>query len=196
MGSRVGTAVTARSALDGPGPWVRRGRLAATSARRQALANDRRTFMATGPPCSSARGRACSCSTATRTGGSGSSAARCATAGRSTTPRSTRRPAPFAAGGSPWYGPAVWRSDDLGATWTHSSEGLTYGDDGPKIAATWNLTRAGDVLYAGVQPAGLFRSRDGGATAARRGPDEPSNPVRVAARRRRPVPPFDRPPPR
>ncbi len=70
----------------------------------------------------------------------------------------------FAAGGSPWYGPAVWRSDDLGASWTHSSEGLTYGDDGPKIEATWNVTRAGDVLYAGVQPAGLFRSRDGGAT--------------------------------
>jgi hypothetical protein len=70
----------------------------------------------------------------------------------------------FAAGGSEWYGPAVWRSDDLGATWSHSSEGLTYGDDGPKIATTWNVTRAGDVLYAGVQPAGLFRSADGGAT--------------------------------
>jgi len=70
----------------------------------------------------------------------------------------------FAAGGSEWYGPAVWRSDDLGATWSHSSEGLTYGDDGPKIATTWNVTRAGDVLYAGVEPAGLFRSGDGGAT--------------------------------
>ncbi|HZL33404.1 MAG TPA: exo-alpha-sialidase, partial [Verrucomicrobiae bacterium] len=37
----------------------------------------------------------------------------------------------LAGGGSPWYGAAVWRSDDLGASWTHSSEGLTYGDDGP-----------------------------------------------------------------
>jgi hypothetical protein len=70
----------------------------------------------------------------------------------------------FAAGGSPWYGPAVWRSDDLGGTWTHSSEGLSYGDDGPKIATAWNVTRAGEAVYAGVQPAGLFRSRDGGAT--------------------------------
>lgn len=70
----------------------------------------------------------------------------------------------FAAGGSPWYGPAVWRSDDLGATWSHSSEGLTYGDNGPKIATSWNVTRAGDLLYAGVEPAGLFRSGDGGAT--------------------------------
>jgi hypothetical protein len=34
----------------------------------------------------------------------------------------------LAAGGSPWYGPAVWRSDDDGATWTHSSAGLSYGD--------------------------------------------------------------------
>ena len=34
----------------------------------------------------------------------------------------------LAGGGSPWYGPAVWRSEDLGATWTHSSNGLTYGE--------------------------------------------------------------------
>ena len=34
----------------------------------------------------------------------------------------------LAAGGSPWYGPAVWRSEDDGRTWTHSSDGLTYGD--------------------------------------------------------------------
>jgi photosystem II stability/assembly factor-like uncharacterized protein len=70
----------------------------------------------------------------------------------------------YAAGGSPWYGPAVWRSDDHGETWTHSSEGLTYGDAGPKIATVWNVTRGVDALYAGVEPAGLFRSRDGGAT--------------------------------
>jgi len=70
----------------------------------------------------------------------------------------------FAGGGSSWYGPAVWRSDDLGETWTHSSEGLTYGDDGPKIPTVWNVTRGPDALYAGVEPAGLFRSRDGGAT--------------------------------
>ena len=70
----------------------------------------------------------------------------------------------LAAGGSNWYGPAVWRSDDLGATWSHSSEGLTYGDDGPKIATVWNVTAGRDAVYAGVEPAGLFRSRDGGAT--------------------------------
>lgn len=68
----------------------------------------------------------------------------------------------LAGGGSPWYGPAVWRSDDLGATWTHSSEGLTYGDDGPKVKTIWNVTAANGTIHAGVEPAGLFRSRDGG----------------------------------
>jgi photosystem II stability/assembly factor-like uncharacterized protein len=70
----------------------------------------------------------------------------------------------FAAGGSSWYGPAVWRSDDLGETWTHSSEGLTYGDDGPKIPTVWNVTPGHGGLYAGVEPAGLFRSTDGGTS--------------------------------
>jgi hypothetical protein len=71
----------------------------------------------------------------------------------------------LAGAGSPWFGPAVWRSDDLGETWTHSSEGLTYGDDGPKVTTVWNVTAGIDgSLYAGVEPAGLFRSTDGGAT--------------------------------
>ncbi len=70
----------------------------------------------------------------------------------------------LAAGGSSWYGPAVFRSDDLGSTWTHSSEGLTYGDDRPKITTIWNVTAAHGSIWAGVEPAGLFRSDDGGAT--------------------------------
>ncbi len=70
----------------------------------------------------------------------------------------------YAAGGSPWYGPTVFRSADDGATWTQSSDGLTYGDDAPKIGTIWNITAAGDTLYAGVEPAGLFRSEDHGAT--------------------------------
>jgi photosystem II stability/assembly factor-like uncharacterized protein len=70
----------------------------------------------------------------------------------------------LAGGANPWYGPAVWRSDDLGETWTHSSEGLTYGDGGPKVKTVWNVTAAHGVVYAGVEPAGLFRSGDGGRT--------------------------------
>jgi photosystem II stability/assembly factor-like uncharacterized protein len=73
----------------------------------------------------------------------------------------------LAAGGSPWYGPAVWRSSDLGETWTHSSAGLTYGDgEGvTPIATIWSLATTPDgAILAGVEPAGLFRSEDGGAT--------------------------------
>ncbi len=72
----------------------------------------------------------------------------------------------LAAAGSPWFGPAVWRSDDLGRSWTHSSEGLTYGDDGPAIRTVWNVTAGPGAIYAGVEPAGLFRSTDGGRTWA------------------------------
>ena len=70
----------------------------------------------------------------------------------------------LAGGGSPWYGAAVWRSEDLGRTWTHSSEGLTYGDADPKVKTVWNVTGSNGVIYAGVEPAGLFRSHDDGAT--------------------------------
>jgi photosystem II stability/assembly factor-like uncharacterized protein len=70
----------------------------------------------------------------------------------------------LAGGGSPWYGPAVWRSDDLGETWTHSSDGLTYADDGPKLSKVWNVTAAHGSVWAGVDPAGLFKSADGGTT--------------------------------
>jgi photosystem II stability/assembly factor-like uncharacterized protein len=70
----------------------------------------------------------------------------------------------YAAATSPWFGSAVFRSPDLGETWTHSSEGLTYGDDGPKLTRLWSVTPAHGSVYAGVEPAGLFRSDDAGAT--------------------------------
>jgi photosystem II stability/assembly factor-like uncharacterized protein len=70
----------------------------------------------------------------------------------------------YAAGGSPWYGSAVWRSRDFGETWAHSSQGLTYGDEGPKLIKLWNVTAAHGSLYVGAEPAGLFRSDDGGET--------------------------------
>jgi photosystem II stability/assembly factor-like uncharacterized protein len=76
------------------------------------------------------------------------------------------RGALLAGAGSPWYGPLVWRSTDLGETWTQSGAGLTYGDaeDDPAVTRVWNVTAVGDTLYAGVEPAGLFRSDDGGVT--------------------------------
>jgi hypothetical protein len=74
----------------------------------------------------------------------------------------------YAGGGNAWYGAAVWRSTDLGKSWTHSSDGLTYGDgDGEgadKLATVWNVTPFDGVIYAGVEPAGLFRSEDRGQT--------------------------------
>jgi photosystem II stability/assembly factor-like uncharacterized protein len=70
----------------------------------------------------------------------------------------------YAGGGNAWYGPGVFRSNDLGQTWAVSSSGITYGDDGPKISAVWNVTAAHGAINAGVGDAGLFRSEDGGET--------------------------------
>jgi len=73
----------------------------------------------------------------------------------------------LAAGGSPWYGPAVWRSADLGETWTHSSAGLAYQEGSEPVRTVWSLAASPDgALLAGVEPAGLFRSDDGGTTWA------------------------------
>ena len=67
---------------------------------------------------------------------------------------------------------------------------------GPKVATVWNVTAGLDGLYAGVEPAGLFKSTDGGAdVGARRGPDQPPQPARVGPGRRRADPAHDRPPP-
>ncbi len=70
----------------------------------------------------------------------------------------------YAGGGNEWFGPAVWKSEDLGETWSHSSEGLSYAEGETPIKAVWSLTQNGKALYAGVEPAGLFRSEDHGIT--------------------------------
>lgn len=69
-----------------------------------------------------------------------------------------------AAGGNEWFGPAVWRSEDLGETWTHSSRGLAYPEGETPVKTVWSLGRSDGTLFAGVEPAGLFRSRDDGAS--------------------------------
>jgi len=68
----------------------------------------------------------------------------------------------YAAGGDAWFGAAVWKSTDLGATWSHSSEGLAYEEGEEPIKTVWSLAPGHRGLYAGVEPAGLFRSDDGG----------------------------------
>src|SRR4051794_41022262 len=53
----------------------------------------------------------------------------------------------FAACGNAWYGAAVWRSNDFGETWEHSSEGLTLGEGEPAVDAIWSLAADhGEVL--------------------------------------------------
>lgn len=71
---------------------------------------------------------------------------------------------------SPHWGPSVYRSDDLGATWVEPDAGaLAFpGPTGAAVARVWQLQPAGDaqpdVVFAGVEPAALFRSDDGGVT--------------------------------
>ena len=70
----------------------------------------------------------------------------------------------YGGGGNEWFGPAVWKSTDLGQTWTHSSEGIAYEAQKEPVKAVWSLAAHNGSLYAGVQPAGLFRSDDKGET--------------------------------
>ena len=71
----------------------------------------------------------------------------------------------YAAAASEWHGSAIWKSTDLGETWTHSSEGLTY-DDGRRFSKVSNLEAAHGRLLVGVEAPGIFESTDGGETFA------------------------------
>lgn len=81
----------------------------------------------------------------------------------------TRRdPARIYAAASHWaWGRSVARSDDGGVTWEQRSPGLSFPEDmGISVGSVWNV-RPGHadqpgVVFAGVQPAGLFRSEDWG----------------------------------
>lgn len=68
----------------------------------------------------------------------------------------------YGGGGNQWFGPAVWKSVDGGATWSHSSEGLSYRVGEEPVKSVWSVALGPGGLYAGVEPAGLFRSVDGG----------------------------------
>jgi photosystem II stability/assembly factor-like uncharacterized protein len=68
----------------------------------------------------------------------------------------------YAGGGNEWFGPAVWKSTDLGESWTHSSEGLAYKEGETPVKTVWSLAPRNGRLLAGVEPAGLFVSEDKG----------------------------------
>jgi photosystem II stability/assembly factor-like uncharacterized protein len=71
----------------------------------------------------------------------------------------------YAAAASEWFGTSIWRSPDLGETWTQSSEGLSYGENGArKLTKVSNLTAAHGRLLAGADQIGIFESTDDGQT--------------------------------
>jgi photosystem II stability/assembly factor-like uncharacterized protein len=71
----------------------------------------------------------------------------------------------YAAAASEWHGSAVWRSPDLGETWTLSSEGLAYdADSGRKLSKVSTLAAKNGRVLVGVEAPGIFESRDEGAT--------------------------------
>ena len=71
----------------------------------------------------------------------------------------------YAAAASEWHGSAVWRSNDLGETWAHSSEGIAYEVDGErKISKVSSLAAAHGRVLVGVEAPGIFSSDDGGET--------------------------------
>src|SRR5919201_1031429 len=69
----------------------------------------------------------------------------------------------YASAASDWHGSAVWRSPDLGETWSHSSEGITYGEE-RRLSKVSNLAAAHGRVLVGVEAPGIFESRDGGET--------------------------------
>ncbi|GAA2505582.1 exo-alpha-sialidase [Streptomyces gobitricini] len=82
----------------------------------------------------------------------------------------TRRAAPrlLVGGDSAHWGPSVFHSDDLGATWTEPVRPAVKfpKDTGASLERVWQLHPAGPaapgMVYAGTEPAALFRSEDGG----------------------------------
>ncbi len=58
----------------------------------------------------------------------------------------------------------LWQSTDLGRTWSRTGDDLAYDEGLDPLKTVWSLARSNGTLYAGVEPAGLFRSDDDGRT--------------------------------
>ncbi|WP_262347425.1 WD40/YVTN/BNR-like repeat-containing protein [Nocardioides dongxiaopingii] len=76
----------------------------------------------------------------------------------------------FAGASSPWLGPQVRWSDDLGATWQETPGGGIRFEpgDGATVERVWQLTPGTDpdVVWAGTEPGAVWRSEDRGRTFA------------------------------
>jgi hypothetical protein len=72
----------------------------------------------------------------------------------------------FAATSHKIWGAHIYTSDDRGVTWTSLEAVPGYLEDSGQGAtrAIWYLAESGETLFAGIDPAGLFRSEDRGAT--------------------------------
>ena len=80
------------------------------------------------------------------------------------------RPRLLAGASSMWLGPQVRHSDDLGRTWQETpGGGVRFPEDsGAAVARVWQLAPGCEpgVVYAGSEPAAVWRSTDGGETFA------------------------------
>jgi hypothetical protein len=80
-------------------------------------------------------------------------------------PRGT--PALWACVNNGWFGPGLGYSRDFGKSWGQPMQGLRFAEGGTRtVERAWVVspgTRYSE-LYAGVDPAALFRSQDGGMT--------------------------------
>jgi hypothetical protein len=77
------------------------------------------------------------------------------------------RPRVLVSATSEHWGPSVFHSDDLGASWVEPEEGAIAfpADTGGALARVWALAPSPsepDVVWAGSEPQGLFRSEDRG----------------------------------
>ncbi|WP_372727976.1 WD40/YVTN/BNR-like repeat-containing protein [Nocardioides sp.] len=74
----------------------------------------------------------------------------------------------LAGASSSWLGPQVRRSDDLGRSWQETPNGAIRFPEGAgaSVERVWQLTAGAepDVVYAGTEPAAVWRSEDGGAS--------------------------------
>jgi hypothetical protein len=75
----------------------------------------------------------------------------------------------YAAANNDWFGPDIQRTRDGGKTWTGTKGGVRYEEGaGLDVKRLWHIrpgrTSEPGVVYCGVDPAGLFRSEDGGET--------------------------------
>ncbi|MEN3585865.1 MULTISPECIES: WD40/YVTN/BNR-like repeat-containing protein [unclassified Streptomyces] len=79
------------------------------------------------------------------------------------------RPRMWAGGDSAHWGPSVFHSDDLGRTWKEPDRPpVRFPEDtGASLERVWQLHPSAtdpDVVYAGTEPAALYRSEDRGET--------------------------------